>query len=87
MAPESQFAPSVDQIKDEVYRQMLRLEAGHISAPGLLGAALLQAWMLLEQEAPGSEERQWLRKLSPLCMRLIREASGALTWRGRCAQK
>lgn len=65
-------ARAIDRLKDEVYRQMLRLEAGRPAARVLLAVALLNAWTTLERQPAGCEPRQWLRKLSPVCLRMIR---------------
>ena len=60
-----------DRLKDEVYRQMLRVEAGRSTAQLPLALALLQAWITLDRQSPDSEARQWLRAVSPLCLRMI----------------
>jgi len=72
MRPRKVSPRTVDRLRDEVYRQMLRLEAECPAARVLLGAALLTAWMTLDQQPPDCEPRQWLRKLSPVCLRMIR---------------
>ncbi|HEX4066512.1 MAG TPA: hypothetical protein VHZ09_10860 [Acidobacteriaceae bacterium] len=66
-------AKTVDRLKDEVYRQMLRLEAGRPAAQILLAVALVNAWVTLEEERPDCEARLWLRKLSPVCLHMIEE--------------
>jgi hypothetical protein len=63
-----------DLLKDEVYRQMFRVEAGRPGAPGQLAVALLRAWMALDSNAR-TADRLWLRKICPLCIALL-EASG-----------
>jgi hypothetical protein len=65
---------AADRLKDEVYRQMLRVEAGRPAAQIPLAVALLQAWMMLEEQPCESEARQWLRTVSPVCVRLIATA-------------
>lgn len=70
-------AKTADRLQDEVCRQMLRLEAGRPSAHLLLAVALLNAWMMLEGQAPDCEPRQWLRRLTPVCLRMIEEACRA----------
>lgn len=62
------------RLKDEVYRQMLRLEAQRPAAPLLLALALLQAWMRFDHQPADSEARQWLRTVSPVCLRMIEAA-------------
>jgi hypothetical protein len=61
----------VTELKNEVYRQMFRLEAERPTARVLLAVALLHAWTSLEQQPPDCEPRLWLRKLSPVCLRMI----------------
>lgn len=68
---------TANRLKDEVYRQMLRLEGGRPEAQVLLAIALLRAWIVLERQPPECEPRQWLRKLSPVCLRLIEDACRA----------
>ncbi len=70
-------AKTANWLQDEVCRQMLRLEAGRPSAHLLLAVALLNAWMLLEAQATDCEPRQWLRRLTPACLRMIEEACRA----------
>jgi hypothetical protein len=79
MRTEKVSAKTVDELKNEVYRQMFRLEAERPAARVLLAVALLNAWASLEQQPPDCESRQWLRKLSPVCLRMI--AAGC---RGKC---
>lgn len=66
-------AKTVDRLKDEVYRQMLRLEGKRPAAQMLLAVALLNAWMTLEGQPFDCEPRHWLRNLSPVCLSLIEE--------------
>jgi hypothetical protein len=70
-------ARTANRLQDEVCRQMLRLEAGRPSAHLLLAIALLNAWIMLERQPPDCEPRQWLRRLTPVCLRMIEEAGGA----------
>jgi hypothetical protein len=60
-----------DKLKDEVYRQMFRLEAGRQGADLDLATALLRGWLdsYSKTEAPGLLE--WLEKISPLCLQMI----------------
>lgn len=71
MRPRKVSARTVDRLKDEVYRQMLRLEAERPAARILLSVALLNAWTILEEQSPDCEPRLWLRRLSPVCLRMI----------------
>lgn len=62
-------------LKDEVYRQMFRFEAGHPGAAEQLAIALLRAWMALEVSPGATADRMWLRKICPICIDLF-EGSG-----------
>jgi hypothetical protein len=66
-------ARTADRLKDEVYRQMLRLEAGH-SAAVPLALALLNAWTVCDGQLTNCELRLWLRRVCPVCMRMMTEA-------------
>jgi hypothetical protein len=63
-----------DELKDEVYRQMFRVEAGRPAAAGQLAVALLRAWMALNSNAR-TADRLWLRKICPLCIALLEASS------------
>jgi hypothetical protein len=63
-----------DDLKDEVYRQMFRLEAGRPGAASQLAVALLRAWIELEGSPKPASGRVWLRKICPICIGLL-EAS------------
>jgi hypothetical protein len=63
-----------DRLKDEVYRQMYRLEASRPGADLSLAIALLRAWIASDSEAEIPQEREWLTKISPICLLMI-EAS------------
>jgi DNA-directed RNA polymerase specialized sigma24 family protein len=65
---------TANRLKDEVYRQMLRLEGDRSAARLLLVLALLKAWMALEEQPPDCEPRQWLRRICPFCVSLIEDA-------------
>ncbi len=64
-------AAATDALKDEVYRQMLRVEAGRPAAQLGLAVALLKAWMSMDGQNAESEPRQWLRRISPVCLRMM----------------
>jgi hypothetical protein len=72
-------ANQTERLQDEVYRQMLRLEAGCSAADLQLAIALLRAWMLMEHEPPRSRPRQWLRAVCPLCLHMIAREDGSAT--------
>lgn len=64
-----------EQFKDEVYRQMFRLEASRPGAELDLALALLRAWQAADAKPEGGEELQWLRKICPICLEMIEAAS------------
>jgi hypothetical protein len=59
------------RIKDEVYRQMYRLEERRPKSEIGLALALLHAWMESGSEREGSEDRDWLKRISPICLAMI----------------
>jgi hypothetical protein len=63
-----------ERLKDEVYRQMFRLEAQRPGAERDLAIALLRAWMVLCREPQGANEKPWLKKISPICLQMIESA-------------
>ena len=65
-------------LKDEVYRQMFRVEEGRAGADKELALALLRAWMLLDVGPQYGSHRKWLRAICPICVGLI-ESAGKLT--------
>jgi hypothetical protein len=68
-------APPVEELRDEIYRQMFRLEAGRPGAGKALALALLRAWIVCEHLPRSSEARRWLRQLCPLCLQMIESQS------------
>lgn len=76
----SAHAPTVrprrsEQFKDEVYRQMFRLEASRPGADMDLALALLRAWQAADAKPESGEELRWLRKICPICLEMIEAAS------------
>ncbi|MFZ1938410.1 MAG: hypothetical protein WBA18_10490 [Terracidiphilus sp.] len=63
-----------ERMKDEVYRQMFLLEESRPGAELGLALALLRAWLFADQKPAGDEGRQWLRKVSPICLKMIEAA-------------
>ncbi len=61
-------------LKDEVYRQMFRLEARRPRAEMDLAIALLRAWIALGPASRSSKEWQWLDKICPICLMMIESA-------------
>jgi len=64
-----------EQFKDDVYRQMFRLEASRPGADLDLALALLRAWTAADSKPNGCEQRQWLKKICPICILMIEAAS------------
>ena len=62
------------QLKDEVYRQMFLLEERRTGAEVGLALALLRAWLAVESRPASDEERDWLKKISPICLDMIEAA-------------
>ena len=60
-----------DRLKDEVYRQMFRLEASRQGADLDLAMVLLRGWISSYSEPEVSQLHEWLTKISPLCLRMI----------------
>jgi hypothetical protein len=71
MVAKPMSARTAERLKDEVYRQMLRVEAGHSTAQLALALALLRAWIRLDDHHPQSETRQWLRTICPVCLPML----------------
>lgn len=64
-----------ERTRDEVYRQMFRLEERCPGAEIDLALALLRAWLAAVNVAGSRAERIWLKKISPICLQMIEEAS------------
>jgi hypothetical protein len=60
-----------EQLKDEVYRQMFRLEEGRPGAELDLTIALLRAWLASDSGPGVSKSREWLKKICPICLLMI----------------
>jgi len=60
-----------ERLKDEVYRQMFRLEASRPGSELDLAIVLLRAWIALGSEPEMSESREWLKKICPICLLMI----------------
>ncbi|MGA9673539.1 MAG: hypothetical protein WBQ94_30390 [Terracidiphilus sp.] len=63
-----------ERIKDEVYRQMFRLEESRPGAEMGLALALLRAWLAADSNPAGDEERDWLKQISSICLEMIEAA-------------
>ncbi len=75
-----------EALKDEVYRRMFRLEAGHPGADGDLAIALLRAYAACEAASGIGVERSWLKKVCPICLAMIEAARHAEETEQRRAQ-
>ena len=60
-----------DRVKDEVYRQMFLLEERRPGAEMGLALALLRAWLAAEVMPQDGKDRDWLKKVSPICLEMI----------------
>jgi hypothetical protein len=63
-----------ERAMDEVYRQMFLLEESRPGAEMGLAVALLRAWLAAGSKSESGEERDWLRKISPICLQMIESA-------------
>lgn len=63
-----------ERLKDEVYRQMFRLEECRPGAEMGLALALLRAWLAADFTPDRSKEQEWLKKVSPICLQMIEHA-------------
>jgi hypothetical protein len=62
---------TINRLKDEVYRQMFRLEAKRPGSEMDLAIALLRAWTAAEAESRDDEGRNWLKQICPICLLMI----------------
>jgi hypothetical protein len=60
-----------NRLKDEVYRQMFRLEESRPGAEMGLALALLRAWAATDTEPETGDGHDWLQKISPICLQMI----------------
>ncbi len=84
--PRSMRRKHCEELKDEVYRHMFRLEERRPGAERDLAIALLRAWVTLDSELGGGNTRQWLKKICPICLAMIEAAPSAGESGARCAQ-
>ena len=62
------------QLKDEVYRQMYRLEEGRSGAELGLALALLRAWVATDSKPECAGNQEWLSMVSAICLQMIEAA-------------
>ena len=60
-----------DQLQDEVYRQMFRLEESRPGSELGLALALLRAWLASASKPASSMDHEWLQQISPICLAMI----------------
>jgi len=75
-----------ERLKDEVYRQMYRLEASRPGAEVALAIALLRAWIASDSEAQMPQSHEWLLKICPICIQMIEETLNVSDTDKRCTQ-
>lgn len=75
-----------ERLKDEVYRQMYRLEASRPGAEVALAIALLRAWIASDSEAQMPQSREWLLTICPICIQMIEETLNVSDTDKRCIQ-
>lgn len=75
-----------ERIKDEVYRQMFLLEESRPGAEMGLALALLRAWLAVDSKPTSDEEREWLKKVSPICLEMIESTLKSVSTARPCMQ-
>lgn len=75
-----------ERAKDEIYRQMFRLEESRPGAEMSLALALLRAWLAADSNSESGEEQAWLKKISPICLHMIETALQAEGTARPCTQ-
>ncbi len=73
-------------LKDEVYRQMFRLEEGRPGAEMGLAVVLLRVWIAADSKPQGGEDRDWLKTVSPICLEMIETVLKATVIASPCTQ-
>jgi hypothetical protein len=84
--PHSSRPNGGNRLKDEVYRQMFRLEESRPGAEMGLALALLRAWTATDTESETGDEHDWLQKISPICLQMIENSLQKLDSVRRCTQ-
>ncbi|MDR3776438.1 MAG: hypothetical protein P4K97_06065 [Terracidiphilus sp.] len=84
--PRNSRRKSSEQLKDEVYRQMFRLEANRQGADLDLAIALLRAWIATGSGDGTPEAREWLNKICPICLLMIEAAQQVSSTAHQCIQ-
>jgi hypothetical protein len=86
LKPSGTQARRHEALKDEVYRQMYRLEASRPGAELSLAIALLRAWIAATSEAGVPEWREWLMTISSICLPMIETAKNVFDSERKCIQ-
>lgn len=63
-----------NRLQDEVYREMYLLESRRPGSEMALALALLRAWNQSESLPQSDDIKLWLRKICPLCVRMIEDS-------------
>jgi len=71
---ETKMRDKTENMKDEVYRQMFRLEESRAGAEMSLALALLRSWVACDSKRESCEQRKWLKTISPICLAMIEAA-------------
>jgi hypothetical protein len=53
---------------------MFRLDGSHPGAEMGLAPALVRAWLAADFKPKSGEERDWLKKVSPICLQMIEKS-------------
>jgi len=77
---------STAQLKDEIYRQMFRLEENRPGADMGLALALLRIWVTTSSGPETIQDVDWLRKLTPICLQMIEKSVASNPGEFRCAE-
>ena len=64
----------MNRLKDEVYREMLRLEGRRPGAEMGLALAILRARVASDTLPETRQDRDWLKTICPICLRMIEES-------------
>jgi hypothetical protein len=75
-----------ERLKDEVYRQMYRLEASRPGAELALAIALLRAWVASDTDTEMPHSREWLMKICPIRILMIEKALKVSDSERQCIQ-
>ena len=74
MTPLQMTSRRMNRLKDEVYREMFRLECSRPGAEMGLALALLRAWSLRSLQREGESDWDWLATICPICLKIIEES-------------